>query len=264
MISATLNKHYKTALMEATGHIGDSPLFLLDYVLRILRVIILMSLWQMILANKGSVDGLTLETVLVYTFLAEVFRQQMECRGSGMEPAIWDGSIANRFLRPAGVFSQFVAQMFGRWFFEFLFFSIPLLLLSPLFGVSILPSSPVALGLFVMSLALAIAVGLAIELIFGAMVVLTSTVYILYQIRDAVTTLLSGALLPLAFYPWGLGEVFGWLPFASMASAPLRIYTETGDPGHLILLQVIWAAVLWPIAHVLWRINREKLVSHGG
>ena len=38
--------------------------------------------------------------------------------------------------------------------------------------------------------------------------------------------LMSGALLPLAYYPWGLGEVFAWLPFAAMAWAPLAIYTS--------------------------------------
>ena len=202
MLAASLNKHRKTALMEASGHLGDSPLFLLDYLLRVLRVVILMSLWHIILAGKDPVEGLTLQTVLVYTFMSEAFRQQMECRGSGLESAIWDGSIANRFLRPTGVFSQFVAQMFGRWSLEFLFFSIPLLLLSPFFGVSLISSSLEPTILFLVSLMLGITVGLAVELIFSGLVIVTSTVYILYQIRDAITTLLSEALLPLTLYPW--------------------------------------------------------------
>jgi ABC-2 type transport system permease protein len=112
---------------------------------------------------------------------------------------------------------------------------------------------------------LAVAVGLAIEFIFSAMVAMTmSNVYILYQIRDAVTVLLSGAILPLALYPWGLGAIFGWLPFASMASAPLRIYTETGDPFLLLVIQAGWIIILWPLSYGLWRVNRERLTSHGG
>ena len=83
-------------------------------------------------------------------------------------------------------------------------------------------------------------------------------------IRNAVGTLLSGSLLPLALYPWGLGELFSWLPFASTASAPLRIYTGTGDPRRLLLVQAGWAIVLWPLALWLWRANRERLASHGG
>ncbi len=84
------------------------------------------------------------------------------------------------------------------------------------------------------------------------------------QIRDAVSVLLSGAIIPLALMPWGIGDVLVYLPFASLASAPLRIYTGTGDPFFLIGLQAFWVVILWPVAHLLWNANRERLVSHGG
>jgi ABC-type uncharacterized transport system permease subunit len=117
----------------------------------------------------------------------------------------------------------------------------------------------------VLSLILAISVGLALEFIFGALVVaLEQGVWVVSQVRVALTTILSGSLLPLALLPWGLGAVFGWLPFAAMASAPLRIYTGTGDPLPLLLVQAGWSAVLWPLAHWMWQANREKLVGYGG
>jgi ABC-type uncharacterized transport system permease subunit len=64
--------------------------------------------------------------------------------------------------------------------------------------------------------------------------------------------------------PWGLGTVFEYLPFAAMASAPLRIYTATGYPARLLAIQTGWALILWPIAIWMWRANREKLASYGG
>jgi ABC-type uncharacterized transport system permease subunit len=87
---------------------------------------------------------------------------------------------------------------------------------------------------------------------------------VISRVRDAVTTLLSGSLLPLVMLPWGIGNVFAWLPFASMASAPLKIYTGTGDPLWLLPVQAAWSVVLWPAALWLWRANREKLVAYGG
>ena len=114
------------------------------------------------------------------------------------------------------------------------------------------------------SLALAVSVGLALEFIFGGLIVASEQgVWVVSRVRDAITTLLSGSLLPLALLPWGIGNAFAWLPFASMASAPLKIYTGTGNPLWLLPVQAGWSAVLWPLALWLWRANREKLVAYG-
>jgi ABC-2 type transport system permease protein len=132
-------------------------------------------------------------------------------------------------------------------------------------GVDPRPASPVAGGLFVVSLCLAVLVGLALEVLFGALIVaLEQPVWLVEYVRTAIATLLSGSLLPLAFYPWGLGDVFGWLPFAAMAWAPLAVYTGTGQPLPLLASQVLWTLILWPVADWLWRANREKLVGYGG
>ncbi|MCZ6675983.1 MAG: ABC-2 family transporter protein [Candidatus Poribacteria bacterium] len=260
----TLHKYWKTTAIAAAEYVGNNLLFLMDYLLRFLRVTVLLSIWRVILASKGEVSGMTLESVLTYTLISEVFSQQLAPRVR-LDVAIWEGSIATRFLRPIGIFGQFTAEMVGRWIFGFCIFSLPLLLVAPILGVNPLPVSVEAAGLFVFSLALAISVGLALEFAYGAlMVALEHNLYTLDMVRNAIGMVLSGALLPLALLPWGLGEIFAWLPFASMASAPLQIYTGTGDPFWLVSVQFGWSIILWPLAYGLWRKYREKLVSHGG
>lgn len=250
--------------MAASSYIGDSPLFLIDYLLRLLRVLVLLALWRTILAAKGPTSGMTLETVLTYTLVAEIFAGQFAPRTS-LDMALWNGAIAGRLLQPLGVFSQFTAELFGTWLFEFAVFSLPLLACAPLLGVNPLPASWSAAGLFAISLALAISVGLAIEFVFGGLLVLLRMpLWAVAQIRAAITTLLSGALVPLALLPAGVGAAFAWLPFAAMASAPLRIYTGTGEPLGLLALQAGWALLLWPLAHWLWRAGRERMVAYGG
>lgn len=259
-----LQKYWKTASLSATAQVGDNPLFLLDYLLRLLRIGVLLALWRTILAGKGVVSGMSLETVLTYTLIAEVFRQQLTCR-TEIQHALWEGSIGNYYLRPVGVFGQFAAQMFGEWLFGFCLFSIPLLLAAPLLGVNSLPASPQAALLFLLSLSLAIAVGLALELFFGALVVyLEHDVYNAFRLREAMVTLLSGSLFPLALLPWNLGELFAYLPFAATASAPLQIYVGTGDVWRLLFFQAFWALIIWLLAFRFWRANRERLVCHGG
>ncbi len=250
--------------MAAANHVGDSPLFLLDYLLRFLRVAVLLAIWRAILAGKGTVSGMTMESVLTYTLIAEVFAGQLACR-TGIELAIWQGSIATRLLQPIGIVGQLVAEMAGRWGIAFGLVSLPLLLGAPLLGVSPLPAGAAAGACFVPSLALAIAAGVAVDFLFALIVVwLGTNIWIIESFRTAVGALLSGAVLPLALLPWSIGRVFEWLPFAAMASAPPRIYTGTGPPAALLAMQAGWCVVLWWLVGRMWRANREKLASHGG
>lgn len=250
--------------MAATSVVGDNALFGLDYLMRLLRVAVLLSIWRILLTGKGAVSGMNLASVLTYTLVSEAFAEPLMCR-TWLESSFWDGSIAMRFLKPIGVFAQFAVEMMGRWTIGLVCFSLPLMLCAPLLGVNPLPAGPPAGVLFIVSLILAISVGLALEYIFAATAVGVGLhPYAMNSARAAVGTVLSGALLPLALLPWHLGSVFAWLPFASMASAPLRIYTGTGDAFRLLAIQIGWTAVLWPTAIFLWKRCRERMTAYGG
>jgi ABC-2 type transport system permease protein len=259
-----LLKYWKTALISAAGQVGDNPLFLLNYLLRLLRVGVLLGLWQVLLQGHSTGVELSLAQLLTYTLVAEICRDQLACR-TELQQALWEGSVGNYFLRPMSIFGQFAARMGGEWLFGFAFFSLPLALAAPLLGVNPLPADSRAALLFPLSLVLAIAVGLALELFFGALVVyLEHNIYNAYRLRDALVALLSGAVIPLELFPWDLGRLFAWFPFAATASAPLRIYVGSGEPGPLLLLQAFWAVASWLLALWFWRFNRERLVCHGG
>ena len=263
-MTIALHKYTKTAMLAATSYVGDSPLFLMDYLLRLLRVAVLLSLWRVLLPHGEGVSGFTLPLLLTYSLLAEAFAEQLEAYTEVSE-AFWDGSMATRFIKPLSVFGQFTAEACGRWLFHLVTFSLPLLLLAPSMRISLLPASKLSGLFFVPSLLLAIGVGLALDFLFtGIGIGLQFPPFAMARARQAIATLLSGAFVPLALLPWNLGRVFAWLPFASMASAPLRIYTGTGAPLPLLALQTFWCAALWPLTLWVWRVNKEKMVAYGG
>lgn len=260
-----MHKFWKTALMEALGPLDTGvAMAMAAHLVRLLRVVVLLALWRMVFAQKGVVSGMSMDTVLTYTLIASVFGDPLDIQ-STVTDELWKGGIAVHFTRPMGLFRQFAAQTLGSWLMPFLVFSIPLLLASPLLGVHPMPANSGAGLWFVPSLALAVSAGFAIDFIYASlMVTLGQNIWVIVQIRNAVSMLLSGALIPLALYPWGIGRVFEWLPFAATASAPLRVYTGTGDALTLLAMQVAWNLVLWPMAHWMWRSNRERLVCYGG
>jgi ABC-2 type transport system permease protein len=178
---------------------------------------------------------------------------------------LWSGSIVARLLQPAGLVGQLVARMLGGWVRELSLFSVPLLLAAPLLGVNPLPAGGPAALLFGASLALGVAVGVALDFVMAALMVAWGwNRWDVDRLRAAVGAVLSGALLPLSLLPWGLGDVLTWLPFASQAWVPLSIYTGSGEVLSLLGRQLLWVAVMWPLARWLWRVNRQKVVIYGG
>jgi ABC-2 type transport system permease protein len=206
-----------------------------------------------------------LPTLLTYTLIAEAFAEQMEAR-TGIDDLIWDGTITTRFQQPLPLIGIVTAELFGKWHDGFWTMTLPLLAAAPFLGISPLPTHGLIGGLlFALSLVLAIVVGLALDLIFSAiLIVFGANIWLLSSLRSAVATLLTGAFLPFALMPFGLGEIFQWLPFAAMASAPLQIFTGTGNAAILLGLQAFWAAALVGLGAIVWNYARERIVSQGG
>src|SRR5690242_15602144 len=214
----------------AAGAFFDTPFFVLDYALRLLRVVVLLALWRSVLLQQTESGPMSLAQVLTYTLVAEVFAAQLNLRTT-LNNTLWEGTLVMRFLRPMGLIRQLAAEMAGRWSVDLVLFSIPLFAIAPLLGVDLRPASLQAGLLFIPSVVLSVLVGLAMEQLFaGVSVGLEQPVWLVEYVRNAIAVLLSGQLLPLAYYPAGIGEAFAWLPFAAMAWSPLAIYTGVGNP----------------------------------
>ena len=192
-------KHLKTLTTAAVRSLDDRAWVLAgDFGLRLLRVVLLLSLWRILLPETGATSGMTRAAVLTYTLIAAVFAGQLSL-GTGIELALRSGDIANRFLRPAGVFGQFTAEMVGAGMRDLLLFSLPLLCLAPLLGVNPLPAGAGAALLFGCSLTLALLVAAALDFIFASiMVLLEHSVHAMMKIRTASARCSPGPSSPRA------------------------------------------------------------------
>lgn len=259
-----LGRYRASAWLAATGAAGDGLFSVVRYVIRLVRLLVLLAIW------RGAIDATSpggvaeLARVLTYTLVAGAFANQLDAR-TDLGVAIWDGRIATWFVAPVRVFGLAVANTIGRWMPSLLGFTLPVLLCAPLVDVDPRPASVGAAALFVPSLALAIAIGFALDLLLVSVMARTGwSLWDMQRLRVAFGTLLSGAIVPLAYLPWGLADWVPWLPLAAMASAPLRVWTGDGDPASLILGQLAWAVVAWTGALAAWGTQRERLVGYGG
>lgn len=89
----------------------------------------------------------------------------------------------------------------------------------------------------------------------------------LVRTRIAVTNLLSGALIPIEFFPSGLQSIAEFSPFPAAVYTPVSIYLGNlagGDLWTAIGVQVIWVIALWYVARLLWKPAVRVLVVQGG
>ena len=256
--------HLATARLAIFGPLSDGLWFLLGIFLRLLTLAILIAVWPAMLAPGHEVGGYSLSTALTYTLVGAVFADQLNLR-TPIGRSLRSGAIASRFTWPMPIVTQHLAELAGTWALPLLIASVPLVIVAPRLGVNPLPASPSAGALFAISLSLAIAIGVAVDVAFALLTVRVELGFgPLSAARATINSICSGAWIPLGVLPFHLGAIFQWLPFASAASAPLRIYTATGDPIVLLSVQLFWAAVLTLAVWTLWKRTRERLVMHGG
>jgi len=247
--------------MSAAGKLnGGVPALFAGYLLKIVYLLPLVFLWRSLAAGGADLGGFTLGRLLTYTCVSAILRSQLDVQ-SGAVSWHYDGKIIELYRRPQTIFGQLVMTTIGGWLPEILFFCIPLMLILPLFSVNLVPES----SWFWVSLLFTISLGFAVDFLFSCFIIsMKNATWMAYSFRAAVTLLLSGAIIPFDLLPWGMGSVFRLLPFGSLASAPLTLFTGMANAVDVIPLQIFWNLLLWPLAVLAFRKNMEKMVSYGG
>lgn len=254
------NKYLKTAEMSAKSLTNGGTVYLFTgYLLKIVYLVPLLLLWRTL--SKSGVDaGMPLARMLAYTYLGALFSEILVVR----TPAcnwFYEGLFLSLFQRPSNVLADLAAQTVGGWLPQLLLFSVPMIIAAPLFGVSLTMYS----AWFLPSLVLCISLGFAIDFLFTCLAIrLHNTTWLVYVIRMAIVSLLSGSVIPFSILPGQLGTVFQYMPLGSLAGATLSIFTGIAEPTSIIVTQFFWNLVLWPAAIIIFKKCSERMVSYGG
>ena len=123
------------------------------------------------------------------------------------------------------------------------------------------------LGLFLLAGLCASLLNDTISYIFGVLCFYTSSGWGLNSLKVTLISFFSGTLLPLAFFPAGLREVLGWMPFAGMSQNPVLILMMKYDLAaslRCVALSIAWIVVLELFAKLLFSRAVRKVTVQGG
>ena len=255
-----LTKYIKTARMSSQNITNGGILYLFPgYLLRIIYLLPLLLLWRSLVG--GGVDvGMSLTQMLTYTYMGTVLSEVLVVR-TPASSWLYEGLIISLYQRPMSILSHLAAQTIGGWMPRLLYFTLPMLIAAPFFGVTLYIHSL----WFIPSLVLCVSLGFAVDFLFACLTIrMKNASWVVYVIRAAVVSLLSGSVIPFEVLPWGMGKVLQLQPLGSLAGAPLSIYTGIARPIPIVAAQLIWNIVLWPAAIIVFAKSQERMVSYGG
>jgi ABC-2 type transport system permease protein len=229
-------------------------------------IIITYFLWKVILENS-AIPGMTLGFLVTYyvtIYAIQVITSQIAIAETISEEVV-QGSMVVSLLRPI----SYRSYIFWTRALYFLFNLV--LFLAILFGLSLIfdmhfTSDPLMIVMFLISLIFAFLMNFAMYFTIGLSAFWMEENWGLINTFNFITTFLAGTWIPLSLLSGMLKDITFLLPFrltaysqVSIIEGSLSLSQALQDIG----LMIIWTAIFFFIAKVVWKMAERKYTGYG-
>ena len=236
----------------------------------LLYLIVVFFLWKAIYASAGTdiVNGMTFSDTLIYLVLATSLFGFMEMY------VVWDigrsiqsGKIVLDLLKPIEFRKYMFWSYSGSFVTQFFFTFLPTFLV-----VAAVTHGTIRFGLnllfFVLAVVMAVSINYSIDFIVATICLYTESIWGINIMKQVIVLLLSGATIPLAFFPEPFRTIVSYLPFQSIYHTPLTLLLN-GDPEPRAVLsalgmQLFWVVFMMTVSKLFWKISIRQITVNGG
>lgn len=220
-------------------------------------------------SKESIMQGFTLEEMLTYVMITLIIGT-VTSNDISQEISfeVRDGSISMNLIKPINYRLRTLFIGFGYFLFFFLSLFLPGALLVSIYALSKgIFLSPISLFFFLISIVLGTLINIYYSYIFGLLSFKFYNIWGISQVARAIIMLVSGAMIPLTFFPEIIQRIFNLLPFSSIIYTPAMIYLNKlsyGEIGKALLMQIIWVIILIILSKFTWNRVINKLSIQGG
>jgi ABC-2 type transport system permease protein len=216
----------------------------------------------------STIAGYSLPQMLTYVSVGWIIRSfYWNTIDQEMAYEVLEGKIAGELLKPVSIQWMWLARAVGESTFRLLMLTAPTaLLISLIFPVQ-RPASAIHFVLFFIAVLGSFLLMGAINFMIGTCAIPLKSILALIRAKMWLIELLSGLLIPLAYFPKRVRLISAWLPFEHVAYTPLQIYLGKLSPAQAALrlgMQWLWIAVLLWLGHLWWERSTRKITIYGG
>jgi ABC-2 type transport system permease protein len=261
-------RYYLFTLHGLQGVLSYRAGFALAIVTSSIGLMAQLYLWRAIYAQNAMLAGYTLADMCTYLLMSNLLYLALENRVEHEISAdIGRGDIVVHFVRPNNYLVMRFFSALPIMLSNIVMVGLPVCLLGSLLFSLKFPG-PGDLALFAASAMLSMLTGFLINTLMGVAAFVTTNIWGLQVMKTAVVGILSGYLIPLAFFGGALGQWARLLPFSSMIDAPLTLflgkYHGAAEVAGLLGLQLFWVLALGLVCALVWDRASGRLEVLGG
>ena len=238
----------------------------------LIYLVLVYYLWKAIYASSGVdvVNGMTFTDTMIYLILATSLFNFLEMFVVwDMSRSIQSGKIILDLLKPMKFRKYTFWSYSGSHVVSFIMTFLPTFVV-----VMIITHGAIHMGInllwFIISTVFALIVNFNIEMLVATLCLYTESTWGINIVKETIVLLLSGASIPLAFFPEKLREIVQYLPFRAVYDIPLTILLQKNGSDTIegllpmFALQVIWIVILTAAGTLFWNYSVKKITVNGG
>ena len=237
-------------------------------VVTILQIFVFYYIWMAIYGGKPLLNGINKEQMITYIIFSRVMYTQITWGYiSTIGQKIHTGEIAMDLLRPIDFQTFMCASRLGDFIGFGAMTALPAVLISAVFLGIYLPHTPLTYLYFILSLFMSIIISFFVEFFLGLITFYTAYSWGLETLHEALVSFLSGALVPLEFFPAWLKSIVNVLPFKDMMYTPISIYLGLVKGSQIwesLLFQFFWIVLLFLLSRLFFLFSIRKVTVQGG
>ena len=238
----------------------------------LIYLVLVYYLWKAIYDSSGTdvVNGMTFTDTMIYLILATALFNFLEMFVVwDMSRSIQSGKIILDLLKPMRFRVYTFWSYSGSHVVQFVLTFIPTFI-----AVMIVTGGAIKMGLnllwFVVATVMALIINYNIEMLVSPICLYTESTWGVNIVKETIVLLLSGASIPLAFFPEKVRTVVQYLPFRAVYDIPLSVLlgkSGSDTPEGLLKLfglQLVWIVVLTIAGNLFWNHAVKKITVNGG
>ncbi|MGC9365578.1 MAG: ABC transporter permease [bacterium] len=243
-----------------------------DYLLNLFSAVAMITvqyfLWSAVFSGQSQIQGFNFSDMISYIVVIWAIYSFINTQSVSydIQNQLLNGDIGYDFLMPLSLYFYYLIRFYSQKILNLVIIGLPVFIFSIMF-FNINLTGSLNIIFFLLSVQLSFFISYNISFLVGLLSIFFKNIEGFIQLEKFLKLLLSGALVPLAFFPDWVERITTFFPYRYVNYIPSLIFIGKINSDEILtsfFIQLVWAVSLSLVASLFFRKIRNKVVIFGG